>query len=52
MDLVQIKVKETRKAFLTKETGQTFWIQDVIELRSMHPLNTVCTCNLSSLECL
>ena len=27
MDLVQIKVKETRKAFLTKETGQTFWIQ-------------------------
>ena len=43
--------QETRKASLTKETAQIFWMQDLIELKSMHLLNPVCTCNLPSLDC-
>ena len=49
--LVQLKDKETRKVSLTKETTQIFWMQDLMELNSMHPSNPVCTCNLPSLEC-
>ena len=49
--LDQNKGKETRKISMNKETKQNFWMQDLIELKSMHPSNPVCTCNSSSLEC-
>ena len=49
--LVQNKGKENRNVSLTKETEQIFWMQDLMELKSMHPSNPVCTCNLPSLEC-
>ena len=37
LGLVHNKGKETHKAFLTKET----WMQDLMEPKSMHPLNPV-----------
>ena len=51
MGLVQNKGKETRKVSLTKETKQIFWMQDLMELKGMHPSNPVCTCNLGSVKC-
>ena len=48
---VQNKGKETRKVYLAKEIEQTFWMQDLMELKSMSPSNEVCTCNVPSLEC-
>ena len=29
-----------------RKPKQTFWIQDLMELKSMHPSDGVCTCNL------
>ena len=49
LGLVQNKGKETCKVSLTKETERIFWMQDLIELKSMHPLSPVCICNLASL---
>ena len=51
LSVVQNKGNGTRKASLTKETAQIFWMQDLMELKSMHPSNPVFTCNLPSLEC-
>ena len=51
LGLAQNKDKKTRKASLSEETAQVFWMQDLMELKRMHPSNPVCTCNLSSLEC-
>ena len=51
LGLVQNKGKVALKVSLTKETEQTFWIQDLMELKSMHLANPVCSCNLPSLEC-
>ena len=52
LGLVQNKGKETRKVSQIKETEQVFWMQDLMELKSMHPSNQVWACNLPSLQCL
>ena len=41
LGLVHSKGKETHKAFLTKEAAQIFWMQDLMEPKSMHPSNPV-----------
>ena len=51
LGLLQKKDKETFTVSPTKETAKTFWIQDLMELKSMHSSDPVCTCNLPSLEC-
>ena len=52
LGVVQNKEKEIRKASLIKETAQVFWMQDLIELKYMHPSNPAGTCNLSYLPCM
>ena len=50
LGLVQNKDKETCKVSLTKETKQTFWMEE-LELKSVHPSNPVCIRNLAFLVC-
>ena len=51
LGLVQNKGKKTRRVPLIKETKKIFWMQDLMELKSMHPSSPVFTCNLPFLEC-
>ena len=48
---VKYKGKETRKVSLTKGIERTFWISDLMELKSVRISNPIRTCNLPSLEC-